>query len=125
MGSQHAGSQGLCAVPLSGSLSPISVVRSEMCRKFLPIGTPGSRQQASGMHQNAGTAADSRSRCMLGEHRDPKSHPATPTLTMWRRTYKLPHDVETTICWQTLLKLKISVTIIHYILSHDTHDVIP
>jgi hypothetical protein len=44
-----------------------------------------------------------------------KSHPATPTLTMRRRTYKLPHDVETTICWQTLLKLKISVKNIHYI----------
>jgi hypothetical protein len=37
----------------------------------------------------------------------------------------LPHDVETTICWQTLLKLKIYVEKIHYILSHDTHDVIP
>ena len=62
---------------------------------------------------------------MLGEHRDPKSHPATPTLTMRRRTYKLPHDVETTICWQTLLKLKIYVKKIQYILPHDTHDGIP
>jgi hypothetical protein len=25
-----------------------------------------------------------------------------PTLTTWRRTYLLPHDVETTICYQTL-----------------------
>ena len=44
---------------------------------------------------------------------------------MRRRTYKLPHDVETTICWQTLLKLKIYVKKIHYILPHDTHDGIP
>jgi hypothetical protein len=48
-----------------------------------------------------------------------------PTLTTWRRNEMLPHDVETTTCWQTLLKLKISVKTIRYILSHDTHDVIP
>jgi hypothetical protein len=37
----------------------------------------------------------------------------------------LPHDVETTTCCQTLKKLKIYVNKRHYILSHDTHDVIP
>jgi hypothetical protein len=28
--------------------------------------------------------------------------PPPPTLTTWRRTYLLPHDVEATTCCQTL-----------------------
>jgi hypothetical protein len=55
----------------------------------------------------------------------PHITPPPPTLTTWRRTHLLPHDVETTICCQTLLKLKISAKIIHHILSHDTHRTIP
>jgi hypothetical protein len=55
----------------------------------------------------------------------PHITPPPPTLTTWRRTYLLPHDAETTICCQTVLKLKIFDKIIYYILSHDTHDVIP
>ena len=61
----------------------------------------------------------------MGQRRAPKSLPATPTLTMWRRIYMLPHDVETTTSCQTLLELKISVKKIHNIPSHDTHDATP
>eukprot|EP01047_Picozoa_sp_COSAG01_P021805 COSAG01_NODE_1276_length_10938_cov_76.499862_11_plen_44_part_00 len=32
----------------------------------------------------------------------PRGTPPPPTLTTWRRTYLLPHDVETTICGQTI-----------------------